>query len=295
MIMPSYKISAQEYIWNNIYSLDGAQFIYAKDNNYILISKKDGKSSVAIKSNNVWNITLKDIPEVRSIFEYNGAIYMLSSKDSNRAIYKSTDEGNTWSNILGTEILLPNNIGNNNVESIVISDEAIYINVNKQGIYVTYDKGQNWTNINNGLPIKNQTDFLSRNIWNIDGELYASTKDKNGLYKYHKDEGVWKPVKDLNGLPSGDAREVRDFVILNTTIYIGTNNGVWTTSALGDDPWVQVNGISGDIRKLLVLNGDLYAISKSAKQIYQLKNLNFEPLYNNIDSTLGDFLTFVIL
>lgn len=295
LIMPIYKISAQEYTWNNIYSLEGSQFIYVKDNNYILISKKDGKSNVVLKSNDEWKILFKDIPDIRSVFEYNGEIYILSSKDNNRAVYKSTDSGNTWNNILGTEINFPNNIGNNNVESIVLNNDSVYINVNKQGIFVTYDKGNNWTILNNGLPTKNQTEVLSRNIWTVDGELYVSTKDKNGLYKYHKDEGVWKPVKNLEGLPTGDSREVRDFVIYNSKIYIGTNNGVWFTSIDGNDSWSQVNGISGDVRRLMVMDGNLYAISKSARQIYMLNNSSFESVYSTTDSTLGDFFDIAYL
>lgn len=76
----------------------------------------------------------------KAIYSFNGYLFAGSS---GAGVFRSSDNGNSWSNVLTFS-------ESKNVESIASQDQ--YIFVATKGIYRSSDNGNSWIQVNNGFP-----------------------------------------------------------------------------------------------------------------------------------------------
>jgi len=131
--------------------------------------------------------------------------YSLSSGGEGSAIWKSTDEGETWTNI-STNKGLPKRIwGIIGLAVSPVNSEIVWalIENEKGGVYKSTDAGKTWNLINSERKLRQRAWYYTR--------IYADTQDENGLYvlnvRYHQSKDGGKTYKTYSA-PHGDHHDL---------------------------------------------------------------------------------------
>lgn len=148
--------------------------------------------------------------------------YSLSSGGKGSALWKSTDEGETWTNI-STNKGLPSGIwGISGVTVSPVNSDIVWalIENKKGGVYKSTDAGKTWHLINSERKLRQRAWYYTR--------LYADTKDENILYvlnvRYHKSTDGGKTYKTFNA-PHGDHHDLWIAPEDNQRMIIGDDGG----------------------------------------------------------------------
>jgi photosystem II stability/assembly factor-like uncharacterized protein len=148
--------------------------------------------------------------------------YSLSSGGKGSALWKSTDEGETWTNI-STNKGLPSGIwGISGVTVSPVNSDIVWALVEnkKGGVYKSTDAGKTWRLINSERKLRQRAWYYTR--------LYADTKDENILYvlnvRYHKSTDGGKTYKTFNA-PHGDHHDLWIAPEDNQRMIIGDDGG----------------------------------------------------------------------
>ncbi|MFY0629833.1 MAG: glycosyl hydrolase [Flavobacteriaceae bacterium] len=161
--------------------------------------------------------------------------YSLSSGGEGSALWKSTDEGETWTNI-STNKGLPSGLwGISGVTVSPVNSDIVYalIENKKGGVYKSTDAGKTWRLINSERKLRQRAWYYTR--------LYADTQDEDILYvlnvRYHKSTDGGKTYKTYNA-PHGDHHDLWIAPEDNQRMIIGDDGGAqvsfdaginWTT------------------------------------------------------------------
>ena len=131
--------------------------------------------------------------------------YSLSSGGEGSALWKSTDEGETWTNI-STHKGLPKGIwGISGVTVSPVNSDIVYALIeNKEGgVYKSIDAGKTWKRINKERKLRQRAWYYTR--------IYADTQDAEIVYvmnvRYHKSTDGGKTYKTYNA-PHGDHHDL---------------------------------------------------------------------------------------
>jgi len=131
--------------------------------------------------------------------------YSLSSGGDGSALWKSTDEGETWINI-STNKGLPKGIwGISGVTISPINSDIVWALIENKdgGLYKSTDAGKTWKLINSERKLRQRAWYYTR--------LYADTQDENLLYvlnvQYHQSKDGGKTFKTFNA-PHGDHHDL---------------------------------------------------------------------------------------
>jgi photosystem II stability/assembly factor-like uncharacterized protein len=148
--------------------------------------------------------------------------YSLSSGGKGSALWKSTDEGETWTNI-STNKGLPSGIwGISGVTVSPVNSDIVWalIENKKGGVYKSTDAGKTWRLINSERKLRQRAWYYTR--------LYADTQDENILYvlnvRYHKSTDGGKTYKTFNA-PHGDHHDLWIAPEDNQRMIIGDDGG----------------------------------------------------------------------
>jgi len=148
--------------------------------------------------------------------------YSLSSGGDGSALWKSTDEGETWTNI-STNKGLPGGIwGISGVTVSPVNSDIVWalIENEKGGVYKSTDAGKTWKLINNERKLRQRAWYYTR--------LYADTQDEDILYvlnvRYHKSTDGGKTYKTFNA-PHGDHHDLWIAPEDNQRMIIGDDGG----------------------------------------------------------------------
>ncbi|WP_455169853.1 WD40/YVTN/BNR-like repeat-containing protein [Aegicerativicinus sediminis] len=132
--------------------------------------------------------------------------YSLSSGGDGSALWKSTDSGETWSEISKNEGFPKDTLG---IIGVTVSPKnsdrvwAIVENKEKGGVYRSDDGGKTWQHINDDRSLRQRAWYYTR--------IYADTKDEDVVYvmnvSYHKSKDGGKTFSRSNA-PHGDHHDL---------------------------------------------------------------------------------------
>ena len=158
--------------------------------------------------------------------------YSLSSGGDGSALWKSTDEGETWTNI-STNKGLPKGVwGIAGVTVSPVNSEIVYalIENKKGGVYKSKDAGKTWNLINSERKLRQRAWYYTR--------LYADTQDEDILYvlnvRYHKSTDGGKTYKTYNA-PHGDHHDLWIAPEDNQRMIIGDDGGAQISFDAGEN------------------------------------------------------------
>ena len=158
--------------------------------------------------------------------------YSLSSGGKGSALWKSTDGGETWTNI-STNKGLPKGIwGISGVTVSPVNSEIVYalIENKKGGVYKSKDAGKTWSLINSERKLRQRAWYYTR--------LYADTQDEDILYvlnvRYHKSTDGGKSYKTYNA-PHGDHHDLWIAPEDNQRMIIGDDGGAQISFDAGEN------------------------------------------------------------
>lgn len=135
--------------------------------------------------------------------------------------------------------------------AMAVSGNQVFVGTLASGMYVSGDKGDNWTQINNG--------FTQMQVWSVSvagNDVYAGTNG-GALFRTSDQGNSWQTVN--GGIPSTTI--VRMVVKFGDKLFASTSNSGIYVSTDNATSWSQHNaGITGLVAgPLMVANTDLYA------------------------------------
>ena len=158
--------------------------------------------------------------------------YSLSSGGDGSALWKSTDSGETWSEISKNEGFPKDTLG---IIGVTVSPKnservwAIVENKEKGGLYRSDDGGKKWTQVNSERKLRQRAWYYTR--------VYADTQDEDVVYvlnvRYHKSTDGGKTFNTFNA-PHGDHHD----------LWISPENS--KRMIIGDDGGAQVSYDGGE-------------------------------------------------
>ena len=228
-------------------------------------------------------------------------------------IYKSTNKGESWEvKISG----LPINAG---VQDLVEYDGELYASIYGNGIYVSKDKAESWTPINNGIELLTFYNVMvhgseiyagnanggiyysgdtgqtwtekSVGVSNIQFQEFIHFKSTtyaggNSLYRSTNQSDTWDEVEVLglgpNGVRSMTATETNLFLGDDGNVFISSDGIVWDKSTLNVGGTIKTMGVSGDSVYLTTGSGKFYYSKDDGVNWTMVQNTSTSNFANDI-------------
>ncbi|MFD2587306.1 glycosyl hydrolase [Croceitalea marina] len=160
--------------------------------------------------------------------------YSLSSGGDGSALWKSSDNGETWKEISKNEGFPEGTLG---IIGVTVSPKnservwAIVENKDKGGLYRSDDGGKKWTQVNSERKLRQRAWYYTR--------LYADTEDEDVVYvlnvRYHKSSDGGKTFSTFNA-PHGDHHDLWIAPENSERMIIGDDGGAQVTYD-GGETW----------------------------------------------------------
>ena len=132
--------------------------------------------------------------------------YSLSSGGEGSALWKSTDMGETWTELSNNEGFAKGILGIMGITVSPVNSNRLYAMVENEkegGLYTSTNAGVSWRKVNSERKLRQRAWYYTR--------LYADTKDENTVYvlnvRYHKSTDGGKSFSTYNA-PHGDHHDL---------------------------------------------------------------------------------------
>ncbi|QTD38841.1 glycosyl hydrolase [Polaribacter batillariae] len=158
--------------------------------------------------------------------------YSLSSGGKGSAMFKSTDEGETWTNISANKGLPKGIWGISGVTVSPVNSDIVWalIENEKGGVYKSTDAGKTWKLINSERKLRQRAWYYTR--------LYADTQEEDILYvlnvNYHKSTDGGRTYTTYNA-PHGDHHDLWIAPEDNQRMIIGDDGGAQISFDAGEN------------------------------------------------------------
>lgn len=158
--------------------------------------------------------------------------YSLESGGEGSALWKSTDGGDTWTNISANKGLPGGDWGISGVAVSPVNSNRVWaiIENDKGGVYRSEDGGENWRKVNDSRALRQRAWYYSR--------IYADTQDEDIVYvmnvRYHKSTDGGATFKAYNA-PHGDHHDLWIAPEDNQRMVIADDGGAQTSFDAGEN------------------------------------------------------------
>jgi len=163
--------------------------------------------------------------------------YSLSSGGEGSALWKSTDEGETWTNISSNEGLPKDIWGISGVTVSPVNSDIIWALIENKdgGVYKSTDAGKTWKLVNSDRALRQRAWYYTR--------IYADTQDENTVYvvnvSYHQSKDGGTTFKSFNA-PHGDHHDLWIAPEDNQRMVIADDGGAQVSFDAGEN-WSTYN------------------------------------------------------
>ena len=271
--------------WENMYGGDGFwMFADTSDNDYLYAESQGGEIG-RVNRKTLESRNLKPLPlykEGKQRFNWNTPIHMSPTQKGvvyigSQYLYRSRDHGETWDRIspdLTTNdpekqkqeqsggVTVDNSSAEMHCTIYGISESpkntnVIWVGTDDGNVQVTRDGGKSWTNVTaniSGVPKNAWVSYVDAGHFD-DGTAYATfdahTFGDMRPYAYKTtDYGkTWTPVVTADAPVRGYAHVLREDMINQNLLFLGTELGLWI-SVDGGRQWAQYKG--GDMPNVAV-------------------------------------------
>jgi photosystem II stability/assembly factor-like uncharacterized protein len=148
--------------------------------------------------------------------------YSLESGGEGSALWKSTDSGESWTNISSAKGLPEGVVGIIGVTVSPVNSKRVFaiIEAKEGGVFRSDDGGKNWTKVNESRSLRQRAWYYSR--------IYADTKDEDIVYvvnvAYHRSKDGGKSFEAFSA-PHGDHHDLWIAPENNQRMIIGDDGG----------------------------------------------------------------------
>ena len=277
----TYTSSDEGNTWVPISPISGFIFVYQNKlfvNN--LMSPDSGKSWIDQRLNGLSVSTIRNMNNIDSI---------LFATSLNGQLFRSTNGGKYWFPIVLFNF--------KNTSQIAIDGDKIFVGTGSEGIYMSSDYGDSWTQMNNGL-----TNLIIEGLANEGDTLLVSNDD--GYFRSSDGGQHWEPVNhgifSIGGSGYGDRIGSSIFIKNNDFFVANTLGGLFHSSDCGQNWNISNNGIQNityyyginSFKNNIILGtlgGGLYISSDNGSD-WKERNSGF-TFFQSYAGTHNEFLT----
>lgn len=206
--------------------------------------------------------------------------YSLSSGGEGSALWKSTDEGETWVNISKNEGLPEGILGISGIAVSPVNSDIVWALIENKdgGLYKSTDAGKSWKLINKKRKLRQRAWYYTR--------IYADTQDENTLYvlnvRYHQSKDGGKTFKTFNA-PHGDYHDLWIAPENNQRMIIADDGGAQVSFDAGKNWSTYLNQPTAQIYRVTTDNHFPYRIYGA-----QQDNSTFRIAHRTDRGTIGE-------
>lgn len=184
--------------------------LFMDNGGYLYCSADSGKNWTLI------NTSIYFTKKISKLLVSENSIYAIIM--GTKQLFKSDDEGLTWTCILSLD-----NTWRNNFHCAAVKDSMIFVGTAGAGCLKSTNNGLSWSKINQGLPESSGFESLLFCEDFIIGEVVYNPY--RAVYKIHPSDTIWSKFND--GLTISYSAWIWDFEYNRNFLFLASNSSIW--------------------------------------------------------------------